>query len=119
MKALWMQEVSPERRDAVTFEKWLKRQDTKVKIKEGGQKAFDVLFGWLQMRARGAGNTGGMPSGQQPIDTSGGWFKTTDRGGIPDGYKVIGGALALGLGIWGVSVLVKRNRQQKTVYVQN
>jgi len=116
MRALWMEEVSPERRDNVTFEKWLKRQGVKVKIKEGGQKVFDVLFGWLQMRTRGIGNTGGVPSGQQPVDTSGGWFTKTADGGVPTGVWVVGGALALGLGIWGISALVKRNQQSKVIY---
>lgn len=120
MKALWMQEVSPERRDKVTFEAWLKRQGLKSKINEGGKKVFDVLFGWLQMRARGAGNTSGLPSGQQPVDTSSsGWFNKTADGSIPDGYKIIGGAAILGLGIWGVSSLIKKSREQKIVYVQN
>jgi hypothetical protein len=118
MRALWMEEVSPERRDKVTFEVWLKRQNVKSKITKGGKQAFDVLFGWLQMRARGAGNTGGVPN-NQPENTSGGWFSKTTDGSVPTGYIVAGSVLVLGLGIWGASVIVKRNRQQKIAYVQN
>jgi hypothetical protein len=116
MRALYMKEVSPERRAKVTFEVWLKRQNVKSKITAGGKQAFDVLFGWLQLRAKGVGSTGGLPS-EQPTDTSTGWFTKTADGSIPVGYIAIGGAVVIGLGIWGVSAIVKRN--QKVVYVQN
>lgn len=118
MHALYLQEVPEAKRAKVTFDKWLNRQNVKVKVKKGGEKVFDVLFGWLQLRAKGIGNTGGLPS-EQPVDTSAGWFTKTADGSIPTGYIVVGSALGLGLAIWGVSAIVKKNRQQRVVYVQN
>lgn len=100
----------------ISFEDWLKRQKIKTNVLSGGQKAFDVLFGWLQMKARGVGSTTGAPS-EQPVDTStGGWFSRTDDGSIPVGYKVAGGVLIAGLAIWGISAIAKR--KEKIVYVQ-
>lgn len=118
MKALWMQEVSPERRDKVTFEIWLKRQGVQAKVKAGGEKLFDVLFGWLQMRTRGAGNTSGMPN-NQPVDTTGGWFSKTSDGSIPTGVWVVSGSIAFGLGIWGVATLIKKNKETSHLQYQS
>lgn len=108
MRALYEKEVSLARRDKVTFEVWLKRHGIKRKIGQGGKAVFDVLFGWLQLRASG----GNLPS-EQPVDTNNGFFSRADDK-MPIGYYVIGGIL-LGFGIWGVSALIKRN--QKIIYI--
>jgi hypothetical protein len=119
LRALYEKEVPSWKRDKKTFEKWLKKEqrDGKFieKIKEDGKKVFDVLAGWLSIKAAGLG-TGGVPNAPQPEDTTGGWFKSS-KGEIPVGYYYVGGAVVLGLGIWGISALIK-NRQQ-VVYVQN
>lgn len=108
MRALYLKEVPKDKQATLTFEKWLKRQNLKAKVTVGGKQVFDVLFGWLQLRAKGVGSTGGVS--EQPVPTSGGFFTSRD-GEIPKGYYFVGGTILLGLGIWGASALVKRNRQ--------
>ncbi len=115
MRALYVSEVPKDKQSTLTFDKWLKRQNAVAKIEKGGKQVFDVLFGWLQLRAKGAGSVGGTPT-EQPTDTSGGWFSKTADGSVPTGYIVIGSAVGLGLAIWGVSALIKHSR--KSVHVQ-
>lgn len=117
LRALYEKEVSVSRRDTLTFDKWLARQNIKHKIGEGGKKVFDVLFGWLQMRARGVGSTGGVPA-EQPIPTGTNWFsKTSNDSTIPNGVYLVGGIVGAGLLIWGIVAVARKTA--KVVYVQS
>ena len=115
LRALYAQEVSPDRRAKLTFDKWLKRKGIKIKVGQGLKAGADILFGWLKMKTVGVGNTTGTPN-QAPVDTGGGgWFSKQDDGSIPVGYKALAAVVIFGIGVWGVSALVKYNKKTSIV----
>jgi len=113
LRALYEQDVPEAKRSDLTFDKWMKREKLKVQVVSGFGSGVNVLLGWLKSKYAGVGNTSGAGAPNQPAPTNTGFFSKTADGSVPTGYLYIGGAVLLGLGIWGASALIKHSRALK------